>query len=235
MGTDGLRLATFHLSCFSLYDKDERHLGEKVWRMDFGGEAEGELEQEDRDRLDGRKRKRTRLLLRSVYVSLMLCSASFSSNIMWGLDGTPGHISASMHRQRLSIQGLSERMTEADFVKMLRLPVSAFTAVFNKIAPHLQQDGKSQAKAVCSSGSIILPEVRFIVTILWLAGGSHLDLHPMYGISKGAFYNSVWMVISAILLEYGHTLCFPVDDPAALKDIEEGFRMRQPKKGRSVL
>ena len=93
-------------------------------------QAAGEAAGEDRDGQDGSMRKRRRLL---GAVCLVLMCSVLSCNVMWGLDGSPGHISESLRRQRLTIRDLGGRITEEDFVRMMQLPVRAFKAVYVKI------------------------------------------------------------------------------------------------------
>lgn len=80
-----------------------------------------------------------------------------------------------------------------------------------------------------SSGSFIQPALKLYVTLRFLAGGSYLDIAPLYGIAEGSFYSVVHETLAAINLRLDN-IQFPSDarnnpaDMAELQRMEKRFR-----------
>jgi len=80
------------------------------------------------------------------------------------------------------------------FKRRLRMSKVSFDKLLNLLRYDLLSD---EEQASCRGGSII-PEVCLHVTIRWLAGGSHLDVIDIAGMSKASFYRVLWKTIFAI-------------------------------------
>jgi hypothetical protein len=122
--------------------------------------------------------------------------------VMWGwrviqiLDTTPGHVSASLHRQRSTLHQLQARMTREQWLRSFRMQLVDVQDLFAKIADALH---RNPVKAINSSGSPILPECRLLMGIRWCAGASYLDLMTIFGVSKAAFFASLWGLFEALV------------------------------------
>ncbi len=57
------------------------------------------------------------------------------------------------------------------------------------------------------------------MSLHYLAGGSYLDIHDRYGVSKSSFYSLVFECLELIVQHY--PIVFPTD-PAALKKLAWG-------------
>jgi hypothetical protein len=73
-------------------------------------------------------------------------------------------------------------------------------------------------------GGYISPSMQFGMSLRYLAGGSYLDIHDRYGVSKSSFYSLVFECLELIVQHY--PIVFPTD-PAALSKLADGFQQRQ--------
>ncbi len=82
------------------------------------------------------------------------------------------------------------------------------------------------------TGGYISPRMHLGMSLRYLAGGSYLDIHDRYGISKSSFYSLVFECLELIVHHYH--IVFPTD-PSALKKLAHGFQQRQHKHMRVFL
>jgi hypothetical protein len=158
-----------------------------------------------------RKRKQYKLML-----TFLQCL-----RVLLALPVCPGHVRASLHRERVLLRDMQSRMTAEHWVRSFRMNLCDVQELYAAIADRLH---RNTVKAVNSSGSPIAPECRLLMAIRWLAGGSYLDLMAIYGVSKAAFFQSLWEVLGYIVEAN------PVVFKLAAEDCEDratGFRLRQ--------
>ena len=92
----------------------------------------------------------------------------------------------------------------------------------------MERDRSQSEKA----GGYISPSMQLGMSLRYLAGGSYLDIHDRYGVSKSSFYSLVFECLQLIVQHY--PIVFP-SDPAALKNLADGFQQRQHKHMRVFL
>jgi hypothetical protein len=162
-----------------------------------------------------RRRARNRRLMRNFLLVL---------RVLLSLPRCPGHISASLRRQRTIVRELQARMTREQWIRTFRMELSHVMELFALIADDLYVD---QRKAFNSSGSAIQPEVRLLMAIRWCAGASYLDLMIIFGVSKALFFQSLWRVFTCLVNRQPVVLKLGED---ACRQRSEGFlaRQRQP-------
>jgi DDE superfamily endonuclease len=68
-------------------------------------------------------------------------------------------------------------------------------------------------------GGAIIPELCLFCTLRWLAGGSHLDICDIVGISKSSFYRVVWKTIRAIV----HAKALEIRFPETSSELEQAM------------
>ena len=71
-------------------------------------------------------------------------------------------------------------------------------------------------------GGAIIPEISLFVTLRWLAGGSHLDICDIAGISKASFYRVLWKTITATCKCEALDIVWP-ETSKQLRQAMEGF------------
>ncbi len=112
------------------------------------------------------------------------------------LPQSPGHASASLHRQRAVVASLQQRLTRADWTRAFRMQMQDVTDLYKLIADDLY---RNPIRAQNSSGSPILPETRLLMALRWSAGASYLDLMLIFGVSRSSFFDSLWVVFKSLL------------------------------------
>ncbi len=88
--------------------------------------------------------------------------------VLLTLPACPGHISASLHRQRTILSDLQSRMTREQWLHSFRMELCDVQSLFSKIADDLF---RNPVKASNSAGSAIQPEVLLLMALRWCAGG----------------------------------------------------------------
>lgn len=84
-----------------------------------------------------------------------------------------------------------------EFRRYYKLTPENFEKNLTRIAPHIK------AKEPKCKDDVAVPErIRFAVTLRWLAGGHYADICLVHGISKTSFYDSLQLVIYALLVEF---------------------------------
>jgi hypothetical protein len=80
----------------------------------------------------------------------------------------------------------------------------------------------NECKATISSCEPITQKIRLLVTLRWLAGGSHLDLRFVWGLGISTFYadNGVLSPTLQALYEL-FPMGLPNDDPDKLEDLSQ--------------
>ena len=97
---------------------------------------------------------------------------------------------------RMSWQGHASMHNEnIYFHRALRMSLQSFKNLVNILRPDLHKD---ELKGSCRGGALS-PEISVFATLRWLAGASFLDICPLVGISKTAFYDTLWKTIGAIV------------------------------------
>jgi len=69
---------------------------------------------------------------------------------------------------------------------------------FDKLLSFLRVDLCVNEEQAFFRGGSIVPEICLHCTLRWLAGGSHLDITDVAGVSKPSFYRVVWKTVIAI-------------------------------------
>ena len=118
------------------------------------------------------------------------------------------------------IQVMNE-MTEDEFQQHFRMPRELFDELQAIIEADISKDPEMGRR---SSGSGINAQTRLAVTLRFLAGGSHLDISALYGISLKNFFNVkygvLWSTIDALDRHLPLTMSL---DPATLQRKAERF------------
>eukprot|EP00282_Hemiselmis_andersenii_P014251 CAMPEP_0114114314 /NCGR_PEP_ID=MMETSP0043_2-20121206/3370_1 /TAXON_ID=464988 /ORGANISM="Hemiselmis andersenii, Strain CCMP644" /LENGTH=356 /DNA_ID=CAMNT_0001206503 /DNA_START=1 /DNA_END=1071 /DNA_ORIENTATION=+ len=76
-------------------------------------------------------------------------------DIWHGLHGAPGHVTASIRRQRQTMSDLGGRMTQDFWERMMRVNIDVFNEILGKVHDRIEKDAVQAAR---SSGGVILPE-----------------------------------------------------------------------------
>mmetsp|Transcript_45043 Transcript_45043/g.108643 ORF Transcript_45043/g.108643 Transcript_45043/m.108643 type:complete len:267 (+) Transcript_45043:205-1005(+) len=146
-------------------------------------------------------------------------------DIWHGLHGAPGHVTASIRRQRQTMSDLGGRMTQDFWERMMRVNIDVFNEILGKVHDRIEKDAVQAAR---SSGGVILPEVRLMSLLRWLGGGSYLDICGLFGYTDKAFYPLVWECLDAVVDALWGEIAFPYDNPERLREIADGFCNQQP-------
>eukprot|EP00960_Hanusia_phi_P063091 765364-Hanusia_phi.AAC.1 len=104
------------------------------------------------------------------------------------------------------------------FMRYYRLSQDTFYHVLHRIRPMLVREGRHPSMLQLA----ISPEIMLAATLRWLAGGSYLDIMIIHGISKGSFYDSVHLVLEAIIHHF--PLAFPCSDVVDIAKISQGVK-----------
>eukprot|EP00965_Chrysotila_dentata_P175570 5796127-Pleurochrysis_carterae.AAC.1 len=117
------------------------------------------------------------------------------------------------------------RLTPDEFRARYRLDADAFYKLLQLVAADLEITDKVRA-CTKREGSAVCPATRLAVCLRFLAGGQVLDLKLIYQMSRFSIYACVWKGISAINKRLH--IKFPIDDIAALEELERDFRAKSP-------
>jgi hypothetical protein len=131
-------------------------------------------------------------------------------------------------RNRLDWDKYLRKMRHNHFRSMFRMSHACFLTILEKIGPYMERDRSQSDKA----GGYISPSMQLGMSLRYLAGDSYLDIHDTYGVSKSSFYSLVFECLQLIVQHY--PIVFP-SDPAALKNLADGFQQRQHKHMRVFL
>ena len=80
---------------------------------------------------------------------------------------------------------------------------------FDKLLGYIRHDLMVNETMANQKGGAIIPEMCLFCTLRWLAGGSHLDICDIVGISKSSFYRVVWKTIRSIVQAKALEIRFP--------------------------
>jgi len=100
----------------------------------------------------------------------------------------------------------------------LRMSKVSFDKLLNLLCCDLLSD---EEHASCRGGSVV-PEACLCVAIRWLAGGSHLDVIDIAGMSKASFCRALWKTVFAICHCTALDIVFPQTKEQANEAIQ-GF------------
>lgn len=122
---------------------------------------------------------------------------------------------------------------EWEFRQMFRMTRSSFNKLCDMITPYLQVNMK---QAICSSKSPITVRTRLACTLRWLAGGSHLDIANLFGVSMSNFFNRkygvLWRTMRA--LDIALLLTFKTDR-RTLRRTAKAFSKFCGEEGREIM
>lgn len=124
-------------------------------------------------------------------------------------------------------------MSTRDFERNFRMSRPAFALLLEKITPIIDRNPElSVVRARAANGrraadsndnARVTPRLQLMIALRYLAGGSYLDIHARYGVSRSTFLASVDRVLAAI--DETLTISFPAfDDLEGLAKLAEGFR-----------
>lgn len=145
----------------------------------------------------------------------------FLSLIICLPDGTPGHVTASWRRSRRGVDTLMNNMLKHEFTRTFRMTAGNVRDLFSSVSDSLHHDVR---KAGNSSGGIICPQARLLMTLCFLAGGAVQDMMVIFGVSKEAVYDCIWLVLEALVA--AHPIVFSTR-PGDLASTARGFMARQ--------
>ncbi len=155
----------------------------------------------------------------STYKLLMRCLLVL--RLFLAIPHSPGHVRGSLHRQRVLLTEMQARMTQEQWIRSFRMRLQDVQALYAKMAERLQRNA---IKACNSSGSPIEPECRVLMVLRWCAGGSYLDCMALYGVSKAAFFENLWIVLECIADAV--PVVFRMDRESC-QSRADGFRLKQ--------
>jgi hypothetical protein len=113
-------------------------------------------------------------------------------------------------RNRLDWDKYLREMRHNHFRSMFRMSHACFLSILATIGKFMERDVSQSEKA----GGCISPSMQLGMSLRYLAGGSYLDIHDRYGVSKSSFYSLVFECLDLIVQHY--PIVFPTD-PAALR------------------
>jgi len=131
-------------------------------------------------------------------------------------------------RNRLNWDQYLREMRHNHFRAMFRMSHACFLTILAKVGTFMERDQSQSEKA----GGYICPSMQLGMSLRYLAGGSYLDIHDRYGVSRSSFYSLVFECLDLIVHHY--PIVFPTD-AAALQELAEGFKQRQHKHMRVFL
>lgn len=157
-----------------------------------------------------------------VFVSLAAVVASVQDSLLSTREGRQGNI----RRERQSVLEELDSISDELFRRRFRLTRPEFFELLDLIRYDIEPTHPDMA--VRSSGSHIPAALKLCATLRYLAGGSYLDIAPLYRIAEGSFYNVVNETIVAINNRL-HNINFPQhaatrsDHAAQLAEMAEDF------------
>jgi hypothetical protein len=112
---------------------------------------------------------------------------------------------------------------EGRFKRMFRVTKATFAMVLDRIRPMIgKRCGLKNNEN--NSKMVIPPELKLAATLRWLAGGSYLDIAPLYSLSIESFHHPqgpLWPTIEAINQQFSFN--FDVSDKDKLEECSLGF------------
>ena len=85
-------------------------------------------------------------------------------------------------RNRLDWDKYLREMRHNHFRSMFRMSHACFLTILEQIGPFMERDRSQSEKA----GGYISPSMQLGMSLRYLAGGLHLDMHDRYGVSKSS-------------------------------------------------
>jgi hypothetical protein len=131
-------------------------------------------------------------------------------------------------RNHLDWDKYLREMRHNHFRSMFRMSYACFLTILEQMGPFMERDRSQSEKA----GGYISLSMQLGMSLRYLTGGSYLDIHDRYGVSKSSFYSLVFECLELIVHHY--PIVFPTD-PAVLKKLVDGFQQRQHKDMRVFL
>jgi len=122
----------------------------------------------------------------------------------------------SAFEQRLIWNDYSEKhVARGTFKRRMRMDKDSFDKLLSYICNDLLVDEKQANRR----GGPVTPESCLCCTLRWLAGGSHLDIADIAGISKTAFYTVTWRTIAALVMCPQLSIHFPTAEKELLEAV----------------
>ena len=104
---------------------------------------------------------------------------------------------SAIYEQRLAWDAYCDKHTRrGTFERRLRMKKQSF----DKLLSYIREDLMVDLRQACRRGGPIIPELCLCMTLRWLAGGSHLDICDIAGVSQASFYRVIWKTIIALVL-----------------------------------
>jgi DDE superfamily endonuclease len=111
-------------------------------------------------------------------------------------------------RNRVSWDLFSSNLSDKHFRRMFRMSLQAFSLLCSRIEEKISEEAFHSEEFLLKNGGeeLILGEVKVTIMVRMLAGGSYLDLVPLFDLCKSHLYN----VFSDFLSWIRQTLEFPL-------------------------
>ena len=98
-------------------------------------------------------------------------------------------------RNRLDWDKYLREMRHNHFRSMFRMSYACFLSILATIGKFMERDVSQSEK----DGGYISPSMHLGMSLRYLAGGSYLDIHDRYGVSKSSFYSLVFECLELIV------------------------------------
>ena len=108
------------------------------------------------------------------------------------------------------------------------MPRAKFTELLDEVAQNskffqeLTPDQETHSKNYNGCESVD-PRHKLAAALRWMAGGSHLDIRLVHGMSKSMMYKCLWHTVDAVNDSKKFALYIPWEDEKGLQDLELGF------------
>ena len=114
--------------------------------------------------------------------------------------------SLPLEKVRVTWQSFKDKVTPSHFRRMFRMTEDAFDTlcreICEKIGAEVFLPEDPHAKALDRTVPPIVGEVKVAITLRMLAGGSYLDLIPLFDVSQGYLYKTFHKVVSWVIRTY---------------------------------
>lgn len=110
-------------------------------------------------------------------------------------------------RRRRSVHEVFQSMGRYCVRRACRMNEPSFWKLYKLLRPYMRKPVKPQR---APNGSV-KNEVRLAIALRYFAGGSPLDIFPLYGVGCAEVYKSVWMIVDAVNLCPDLDFSFPAD------------------------
>lgn len=112
------------------------------------------------------------------------------------------------------------RLSANAFKRRYRMPKHTFAVLCADLAGPMAEKHKELGQRLPRGVSI---EVQVSAVIRWLAGGSHMDIVDIHGISDTTLYYCIDAFVLTVVDHPKYKIEFPIGDEQALDELSEGF------------